>query len=232
MFLFFHYSLVNVSASWLLEHREAYRSWAASAEGAAQVARATLACPAPLRSALTLAEEQRVLAALDDSAARGDHLELERQELTSRVQQLEQEARQLQEEIEAVVARERLMWTDCQQTKTLCRQRCEEAEGEVAAARQALAAAEEREDELRQQLARSESLLHFERRTLNAVAGAAQAAELAAAEAVGRLRSRAPPKMPSLLTDLLRQTVAGNGNSSRARRSARQLLDWLATRRA
>ena len=165
MFVLSYYSLVNVSASWLLEHREAYRSWAASEEGAAQVARATLACPAPLRSALILAEEQRVLAALDDSAARGGHLELERQELTSRVQQLEHEARQLQDEIDAVVARERLTWTDCHQAKTLCRQRCEEAEGEVSAARQALAAAEEREDELRQRLARSEWLLHFERCT-------------------------------------------------------------------
>ena len=195
-------------------------------------ARATLACPAPLRSALILAKEQRVLAALDVSAASGGHLELERQKLTSRVQQLEQEARQLQDEIDAVVARERLMWTDCQQAKTLCHQRCEEAKCEVAAARQALAAAGERENELRQRLARSEWLLNFERRTQGAVDGAAQVAELAAAETVRRLRSRAPHKLPSLLTDNLRQTVAGNSHSSRARRSARQQLDWLASRLA
>ena len=62
--------LINISAAWLTDHRGAYLAWAVTETGAAQLARATLAGPAPLRSPLNPAEERRVLAELDASAAR------------------------------------------------------------------------------------------------------------------------------------------------------------------
>ena len=210
--------LINISGTWLVEHRAAYQAWAATEEGAAQLARATLTGPAPLRSPLSPAEERRVLAALDAGAARES--------------QLQRDMQRLHADIEAGAVREGLLRMETQRLMEQYRQRCAEADEEAAATLQALADARQETVALRRRLALSESRQRRERRRMCAVAGAVQAAEMAATARVERLRSRAPPALPPLLAEHLRRTAAGDGSNSRARRTARQLLSWLADRLA
>ena len=171
-----------------------------------------------------------MLAALDASIARGNRLQLEQQELAFRAQQLQEEGQRLRVDVDAGVLRENLLRLDNQQVREACRRRCAEADDNLAAAYQSLAAARQESASLRQRLAQSAHEHRLELLSLSAVAVAAEAAEAAAFETVAppwRLRSRAPPKLPSLLSHHLQQTAAGHGSGSRARRTARQLLNWL-----
>ena len=209
--------LINIAADWLTEHRSAYRAWAASEAGAAQLARAALAGPAPLRSPLIAA-----------FTAEGRRVQDELDVLSARERQLQLEQQQLRAELASSAAREGLLQVEHQRLVAECRQRCAAAEEKVAAMEQTVVAAERVIALLRQRLDQTAAHRRAERHALGAVAAAAQAAELAAAETVGRLRSRAPPTLPPLLAAHLRQTAAGHGSGSRARRVARHLLGWLA----
>ncbi|KAF0309632.1 hypothetical protein FJT64_019266 [Amphibalanus amphitrite] len=69
--------LVNISATWLIDHRSAYRASAAGESGIIQIARATLAAPQPLRLPLTAHDEQAIWSGLDASIGRSAGLRLE-----------------------------------------------------------------------------------------------------------------------------------------------------------
>ncbi|KAF0292795.1 hypothetical protein FJT64_015973 [Amphibalanus amphitrite] len=274
--------LINISAAWLTDHRGAYLAWAATETGAAQLARATLAGPAPLRSPLTPAEERRVLAELDASAARQvevlterdrlredlrrvrielasslahqERLRSEREELRREREltlteldasasrqaelllerdQLRQDLKRAQTELAAGAARQDHLLEERRQLEQGCEQACSELEAGVAREeqlrqqleqlQQTAIFAQEEAARGRRRLASAEAHLHRERRAMGAVAGAAQAAELAAARAVERLRSR---RLTPLLSAHLRQTAAGV-TGCRARRTARRLLERL-----
>ena len=232
MFIRCRCSLINVSAAWLTDHLLAYRAWAASEVGASQLARATLVRPARLRSPLTPADEQRVLAELDAGAARDRRLKQERQELAARAEQLRWHGQQLQAQLDASVTREAHLQAEVQDLSARYRRRCEEADEEAAAMLQRVGAAAQEATALRRRLALSESRRRREQRVLCAVTEAAQAAERAAAEKVRRVASRPPPPLPPMLGSHLRQTAEGRGGDSSARRTARRLLGWLSGRLA
>ena len=227
--------LINISASWLTQHRTSYQAWATTAKGQEQLARALLAGPAPLRSPLSAEEERRVLAQLDASLRRAATLQSRQEGLQADVTALRQKIQELRQRSSAT-----------EQEMDDLRQAATSAERAAASLRRQLTASEmrRRRDKqaartrevqrekaaqldlgvLRQRLAMMARRKRRERHAMAAIAGAAQSAERAAAEAVLRLRSRAA-RLP-LLRQHLKRSAAGDAGSE-MRRDAKRLLAVL-----
>ena len=225
--------MINVAASWLTEHREQYRAWAASDGGRALLARATLTAPPALRPELTAVDERRLLAELDASAGREARMRSEAAALRQRLADVEREAeqevaalrRQLSDvelwrrrELDSVRALAARRAAAAGRTAaTLRRQLARLSAAErrhmgAARARAARRAAAERHDAaiLRRRLAAERLCRRRER-------GAARAAVLAAEQAA---RDSLPAWLPSELEGVIRDP----GSSRRARRVAQRLL--------
>ncbi|KAF0306536.1 hypothetical protein FJT64_002414 [Amphibalanus amphitrite] len=230
--------LVNISATWLIEHhRSAYRAWAASESGAIQIARATLAAPQPLRLPLTSCDEQAIASGLDASIGRSARLRLENGRIAEdlrRVRAEREESRRQWAEAaaqlavlkkskvaadrEAAALRSQLASLQAQRRRELQVARARAATRVVSAHREASAC--------RRRLAESSRRWRHERRAVNAVVGAVQTAEMAAAGTAERLRAQLSQARPRLLEEHLRRTMEGRMDSD-SRRTARRLLKLL-----
>lgn len=220
--------MINVAASWLTEHREQYRAWAASDGGRALLARATLTAPPALRPELTAVDERRLLAELDASAGREARMRSEAAALRQRLADVEREAEQ-----EVAALRRQLsdveLWRrrELDSVRALAARRAAAAGRTAATLRRQLArlsaaerrhmgaarrAAAERHDAamLRRRLAAERLCRRRER-------GAARAAVLAAEQAA---RDSLPTWLPSELEGVIRDP----GSSRRARWVAQRLL--------
>ncbi|KAF0289016.1 hypothetical protein FJT64_012644 [Amphibalanus amphitrite] len=229
--------LVNISATWLIDHRSAYRAWAASESGAIQIARATLAAPQPLRLPLTSCDEQAIASGLDASIGRSARLRLENGRIAEdlrRVRAEREESRRQWAEAaaqlailkkskvaadrEAAALRSQLASLQAQRRRELQVARARAATRVVSAHREASAC--------RRRLAESSRRWRHERRAVNAVMGAVQTAEMAAAGTAERLRAQLSQARPRLLEEHLRRTMEGRMDSD-SRRTARRLLKLL-----
>ena len=221
--------LINVATQWVTTHLAAYQAWAASDEGAAQLARAVIICPAQLRPPLNAADERRILAELETGAGRQERLLKEREEL----QQLQRAATAREAAaVQTAEARQRELDAALREAEALRRrlataeQRWRAGQRSMLARGAELATARQRAARLRWRLACSELMRRRQRGAMRAAVHAARTAEQVATAEVCRLRERGPPQPPAVLLAHLRRTAAGRG-CSRDRRAARRFLDSL-----